>query len=580
MIIQTGRSPMTMRAVLAWLLACASAACADAVVPEAPDDALIGPPLPMLTPTRAEIIKLGQPGVMSSERGLYNVLYSDLENFLGGVYQNGGASGSGAAAITRLTADDIHMTAAGNVSSLRFMIGNNSGGTVTCRPRLRFYKADAPGGAPGTLITGFTFSNVSLGPTNGMVFTADLNPPVAFPQDFWAGITFDAGGTGTPLATLAQLNAMGMGLFNPPTVGSSTTSVFRTTAAGSFLSNAPTGSVNSVGSLGWEFRVTVGACCFAAQPCAEMEELTCLATGGAYRGDGTSCAACVPADPFFQPPPVGQYHVLDQITAMDFQDATRVPRPSQQYAPPPVADPMNIAYLDEFTITTKTVITRVDAVITTTGGGVGELPPPNGFMLSIWPNVTAAVADPTLQFNTVYNQGYTVPVLLRGGGEYELSVVGVGSNPFGWSAVKLYINPAIASDAERSAPGLVLSPGTYHFAVMHRGPSGWSEGAVLDSNHQDPRFPANNAVQVNPSGLRIPGGTHQTGRPAAYRVLGRNCEGDINGDGLVNTNDLILMLAVFGTGQPPGRNGDFSGDGFIDINDLVVLLARFGGPCA
>jgi hypothetical protein len=56
------------------------------------------------------------------------------------------------------------------------------------------------------------------------------------------GLTFDnnSGATG---ATATQLNNLGMGLFDPPTIGTSADAMFQTTAAGDFAVNNPAGSL-------------------------------------------------------------------------------------------------------------------------------------------------------------------------------------------------------------------------------------------------------------------------------------------------------------------------------------------------
>lgn len=515
----------------------------------------------------------------SGERVSSGVFYANLTSGPGGSFINGGAAGTGAAAITRLIADDISMTGGGIVATCRFAVANAGPAQVTARMRLRFYQADGPGGAPGTIITALNFNPISIAP-GASVFQFGFTPVITLPQNFWAGITFDAGGAGAPTATIAQLNQLGMARFAPPTSGTSTQNVFQTTAAGSFAGSNPSGSIlGGVGSLGWEFDAPTGACCYLGQPCNVTYEIECLAGGGAYRGDNTVCAAaCNVVDPFLQPPPIGSYFVLDQITPMDFQSNTLQARQSQQFQPPPLADPQNIAYVDEFTITKVTVIQRVDAVVLASGGG--ELPPPNGFLWSLWPTQSAAVADSTFQGNTVYNQGYTVQGPFRGGGEYDL-YFNVGANPYNWAGVAVKVDPTIAyrSDERTSSAGLVLNPGTYTFAITLRGTSAWGHGSVIDSNHQDPRFPPNNAAHVNPSGAIIPGLIQQTGTPAAYRIVGRGCIGDFNGDGAVTTQDLTIMLSVFGATVSPGRGPDINGDAVVNLNDLVIFLPRFGQPC-
>jgi hypothetical protein len=61
----------------------------------------------------------------------------------------------------------------------------------------------------------------------------------------------------------------------------------------------------------------------------------------------------------------------------------------------------------------------------------------------------------------------------------------------------------------------------------------------------------------------------------AYEIVVEDppCDGDLNGDGTVDINDLLAVIA--GWGSP---DGDINGDGTTDITDLLVLL-EFFGPC-
>ena len=58
------------------------------------------------------------------------------------------------------------------------------------------------------------------------------------------------------------------------------------------------------------------------------------------------------------------------------------------------------------------------------------------------------------------------------------------------------------------------------------------------------------------------------------------CPGDINGDGVVNTGDLGILLAHFGLQVPPGTQGDLNGDGVVTTFDLGAVLGSFGVVCA
>ncbi len=51
---------------------------------------------------------------------------------------------------------------------------------------------------------------------------------------------------------------------------------------------------------------------------------------------------------------------------------------------------------------------------------------------------------------------------------------------------------------------------------------------------------------------------------------------DINGDGVVDTADLGLLIGAFGTSDPVS---DINGDGVVDTADLGQLIAAFGADC-
>ncbi|MCB9838725.1 MAG: hypothetical protein H6813_05250 [Phycisphaeraceae bacterium] len=50
---------------------------------------------------------------------------------------------------------------------------------------------------------------------------------------------------------------------------------------------------------------------------------------------------------------------------------------------------------------------------------------------------------------------------------------------------------------------------------------------------------------------------------------------DLNGDGIVDTADLGILLGAFGTNNPAA---DVNGDGVVDTADLGILLGVFGTP--
>ena len=55
---------------------------------------------------------------------------------------------------------------------------------------------------------------------------------------------------------------------------------------------------------------------------------------------------------------------------------------------------------------------------------------------------------------------------------------------------------------------------------------------------------------------------------------GGGCPEDLNGDGVVDVNDILMGIAGFGTPA-----GDVDGDGDGDVDDLLMLIAAFGTTC-
>jgi Ca2+-binding EF-hand superfamily protein len=57
------------------------------------------------------------------------------------------------------------------------------------------------------------------------------------------------------------------------------------------------------------------------------------------------------------------------------------------------------------------------------------------------------------------------------------------------------------------------------------------------------------------------------------------CDGDTNGDGLVNIDDLIAVIQRWDFGCPPAPEfceADLDGDGLVDINDLLEIVNGWG----
>jgi hypothetical protein len=63
-----------------------------------------------------------------------------------------------------------------------------------------------------------------------------------------------------------------------------------------------------------------------------------------------------------------------------------------------------------------------------------------------------------------------------------------------------------------------------------------------------------------------------------FQQVNYDCPGDLNFDGQVNTEDLLLFLGFFGCEGT--CLGDFNHDGLVNTQDLLFFLGYFGTFCS
>lgn len=182
--------------------------------------------------------------------------YANVTTFLGAGISDGGTG----ATISRLIADDITpsgLVVGSPVTNVTFSVFNGSANTVSVRPRIRFW-LDSGSNSPGTFIIGFSFNPITFTANTVTLVNTDLTGlGFNYPSGkFWAGVQYDNAGA---TASAADVDLFGVGLFDPPTVGSSADVLFQSTAAANLnLVNNPAGTVSDLaGALasnaGWSF---------------------------------------------------------------------------------------------------------------------------------------------------------------------------------------------------------------------------------------------------------------------------------------------------------------------------------------
>lgn len=198
------------------------------------------------------------------------VAYSDTTTFSNSGYYSGVPTGGSS---TYVDADDLTYSpslAGLTVSKIVFSTANFNAAAISVRPTLAFWDSDGSAGAPGTFLGSVTFNPLSLSANGVQLWNYSPTTGFALPASgtIWAGISFDNLGGST--ATAAQLGKVGQGLFDPPTVGSSTNGFFESDAAGPISVSNPAGggywfgSTGPVANFGWEIDVVPEPCSMLA----------------------------------------------------------------------------------------------------------------------------------------------------------------------------------------------------------------------------------------------------------------------------------------------------------------------------
>ena len=201
-----------------------------------------------------------------------NSSYSNVTNFLSAYTNAAGATTINGDGVTVLDADDINTSTPGAfIKSFTFSVYNGNATATNARALIRFYTNDPNSGDPGVFLGGYNVSAISFAGNHEVeLYKVNINPTqFQIPADgaIWAGISFDnnSGATG---ASLTALQNLGQGIFDPPTVGTSTDDFFETDTAGDYPSNNPVGGDyyfpgGPTANFGWGFTAVPEPTSFA-----------------------------------------------------------------------------------------------------------------------------------------------------------------------------------------------------------------------------------------------------------------------------------------------------------------------------
>jgi hypothetical protein len=220
-------------------------------------------------------------------------------------------------------------------------------------------------------------------------------------------------------------------------------------------------------------------------------------------------------------------------------------------------------------------------------------------------NVTAAVSGKSIVAVAATAQGMaTSNYLLTGPYSMTLAVPADAIGPKNLFAIGVIANntaifsPMVTVDIEPTATPVSIAFDQSLVAFGYVGlqqrvgvTATFSDGSVLDlSKSTRITFTSGNTsvVSVDPTGLMTSLAPGNTSIKASYGTLTATLQtagptvvkGDLNGDGLVTLDDLLLLETFVGS-TPTGANDarDLNGDGKIDNLDVELLLAHCGNNC-
>ncbi len=138
------------------------------------------------------------------------------------------------------------------------------------------------------------------------------------------------------------------------------------------------------------------------------------------------------------------------------------------------------------------------------------------------------------------------------------------------AAVPFTFNYDAPTQTATLTPTAALAPGDYSLTALD----------TITATAGAQRLDGETTSLTNPAALPSGDGIAQGNFAFQFTITAPpSCVGDLNADNQVNTADLTILLAAFGTSVPPGTSGDLNADGQVNTADLTIMLGAFGVPC-
>jgi len=220
---------------------------------------------------------------------------------------------------------------------------------------------------------------------------------------------------------------------------------------------------------------------------------------------------------------------------------------------------------------------------------------------AVWENGVETILDPTLGFceafnvshgggmvvGQTWNNGFMrreAAVWRRTESGWEQQILGSlpGTGAASVSAEACSADETIVVGINPFFPG-PFAPGTGFIWTQETGMVDVDDFLADNGIVVDPFFDIGGLTDITPDGRVMIGYGFWTDtfdlQTFRITIAPPECEGNANGDGVVDFDDIVAVLGQWGTMPAPWGEGDANGDGVVDFDDIVAILGAWGVEC-